>query len=54
MTKVPNLNYNEVINALRRDGWIVVRQKGHYFRCKANFSPEGFSLPDLKKIAKLR
>ena len=32
MTKVPSLNYNEVINALRRDGWIVVRQKGSHIR----------------------
>jgi len=27
MTKVPSLNYNQVIRALRRDGWVVVRQK---------------------------
>jgi len=32
MTKVPNLNYNQVIRALRRDGWVVVRQKGSHIR----------------------
>ena len=28
MSKVPNLAYDRIINALQRDGWIVVRQKG--------------------------
>lgn len=32
MTKVPNLNYGQVINALRRDGWVIVRQKGSHIR----------------------
>lgn len=32
MTKVPSLNYNHVIRALRRDGWVVVRQKGSHIR----------------------
>ncbi len=32
MTKVPSLNYNQVIRALRRDGWVVVRQKGSHIR----------------------
>ena len=32
MTKVPSLNFNEIINALRRDGWIIVRQKGSHIR----------------------
>ncbi|UJS17374.1 MAG: type II toxin-antitoxin system HicA family toxin [Candidatus Jettenia sp.] len=32
MTKVPSLNYGQVINALHRDGWIVVRQKGSHIR----------------------
>jgi hypothetical protein len=27
MTKVPSLDYEKLINALRRDGWVVVRQK---------------------------
>ena len=27
MTKVPSLNYERVVRALRRDGWFVVRQR---------------------------
>jgi len=32
MTKVPSLTFNQLINALRRDGWVVVRQKGSHAR----------------------
>ena len=32
MTKVPALGFEEVIRALRRDGWVVVRQKGSHIR----------------------
>jgi predicted RNA binding protein YcfA (HicA-like mRNA interferase family) len=32
MSKVPNANYNQVIKALQRDGWVVVRQKGSHIR----------------------
>lgn len=32
MTKVPSLNYEQVIRALRRDGWVVVRQRGSHVR----------------------
>lgn len=32
MSKVPSLDYYRVIQALRRDGWIVVRQKGSHIR----------------------
>ncbi|MBN2001154.1 type II toxin-antitoxin system HicA family toxin [candidate division KSB1 bacterium] len=32
MTKVPSLNFDKLISALRRDGWIVVRQKGSHIR----------------------
>ena len=32
MTKVPSLNYDQVIRALRRDGWVVVRQRGSHVR----------------------
>lgn len=30
--KVPSLNYDIVIKALRRDAWVVVRQKGSHIR----------------------
>jgi len=32
MTRVPGCTYQEVIRALRRDGWVVVRQKGSHIR----------------------
>ena len=32
MTKVPSLHYEQVIRALRRDGWVVVRQRGSHIR----------------------
>lgn len=32
MSKVPSLNYQEVIAALQRGGWVVVRQKGSHVR----------------------
>ncbi len=32
MSKVPSVNYDHVIRALRRDGWVVVRQKGSHIR----------------------
>ena len=32
MTKVPSLDCEKLINALRLDGWVVVRQKGSHIR----------------------
>ena len=32
MNKVSSLNYEKVIKALQRDGWVVVRQKGSHIR----------------------
>ncbi len=32
MTKVPSLHFEKVIHALRRNGWVVVRQKGSHIR----------------------
>lgn len=34
--RVPNLNYDRVINALKRDGWVVVRQRGNHIRLQKN------------------
>lgn len=36
MTKVPSLSSREIVNALRRDGWVVVRQKGSHIRLQKN------------------
>jgi len=40
MSKVPSLNYPRVINALRRDGWIVIRQKGSHIRLQKRLPDE--------------
>ena len=32
MSKVPSLNYTEILSALERDGWSAVRQKGSHIR----------------------
>ncbi len=40
MSKVPSVNYPQVINALRRDGWIVVRQKGSHIRLQKRLPDE--------------
>lgn len=32
MTKVPSLSYTQIIRALQRDGWTVVRQRGSHIR----------------------
>ncbi len=40
MSKVPSVNYLQVINALQRDGWIVVRQKGSHIRLQKRLPEE--------------
>ncbi len=32
MSKTPSLNFEKLISALRRDGWVVVRQRGSHIR----------------------
>lgn len=44
MTKVPSLNYDEVIRALRRDGWVVVRQRGSHIRLQKRLPDETLKL----------
>jgi predicted RNA binding protein YcfA (HicA-like mRNA interferase family) len=39
MSKVPSVNYEQLIRALRRDGWVVVRQKGSHIRLQKH-TPE--------------
>jgi predicted RNA binding protein YcfA (HicA-like mRNA interferase family) len=40
MTKVPVLSYEKVVNALQRDGWVVVRQKGSHIRLQKHQQDE--------------
>lgn len=40
MTKVPSLNYDEEIRALRRAGWVIVRQRGSHIRLQRHTPTE--------------
>jgi len=44
MTKVPILPYDQVIRALQRDGWVVVRQKGSHVRIQKHTPRETLKL----------
>jgi len=32
LSKVPSLNFDEIVRALERDGWVGVRQRGSHLR----------------------
>ncbi|MBW2042974.1 MAG: type II toxin-antitoxin system HicA family toxin [Deltaproteobacteria bacterium] len=40
MNKVPSLNYDKVIHALRRDGWVVVPRRGSNIGLQKNVGDE--------------
>ena len=44
MTKVPSVNYDLVIKALQRDGWVVVRQRGSHIRLQKHTATEVLKL----------
>jgi len=44
MTKVPSLPYEQIIRALQRDGWVVVRQKGSHVRLQKHTTTETLKL----------
>ena len=44
MTKVLSLNYDQVIRALKRDGWTVVRQRGSHIRLQKTVNSEIFKI----------
>ena len=44
MTKVPSLDYPKIISALRRDGWVVVRQRGSHIRLQKHLPDEMLKL----------
>lgn len=44
MSKVPSLGYEQVIRALRRDGWLVVRQRGSHIRLQKRTADETLKL----------
>ena len=44
MSKVPSVGYDKVIRALRRDGWVVVRQRGSHIRLQKHTENETLKL----------
>jgi len=40
LTKAPSLAYVEIIKALQRDGWTVVRQRGSHIRLQKRLGDE--------------
>lgn len=44
MSKVPSLSYVQIIRALQRDGWTVVRQRGSHIRMQKRFGDEVMKL----------
>jgi predicted RNA binding protein YcfA (HicA-like mRNA interferase family) len=44
MTKVPSLNSDQVVRALQRDGWVVVRQRGSHLRLQKHTRLETLKL----------
>jgi predicted RNA binding protein YcfA (HicA-like mRNA interferase family) len=44
MTKVPSVNYDKVLQALKRNGWVVVRQKGSHIRLHKRIATEVLKL----------
>jgi predicted RNA binding protein YcfA (HicA-like mRNA interferase family) len=38
VSKVPSLPYRKIVAALRRDGWVVVRQRGSHVRLQKHTS----------------
>ncbi len=44
MNKVPSLSYQQIIRALQRDGWTVVRQRGSHIRLQKRIGDEVLKL----------
>ncbi len=44
MTKTPSIGYDQVVKALQRNGWVVVRQKGSHIRLQKHTRTEVLKL----------
>ena len=44
MNKVPSLSFTQIVRALQRDGWIVVRQRGSHIRLQKHIGDEVLKL----------
>jgi predicted RNA binding protein YcfA (HicA-like mRNA interferase family) len=44
MSSVPSLSYREILRALQRDGWIVLRQRGSHIRLQKHMGQRTLKL----------
>jgi predicted RNA binding protein YcfA (HicA-like mRNA interferase family) len=44
VSKVPSLPYTQIVRALQRDGWAVVRQRGSHIKLHKRVGDEVFKL----------
>jgi len=44
VSKVPSLAYHQIIRAMQRDGWTVVRQRGSHIRLQKRVDDEVLKL----------
>jgi predicted RNA binding protein YcfA (HicA-like mRNA interferase family) len=44
MTPIPILSYREIVHALQRDGWVVVRQRGSHIRMQKHIEKRTLKL----------
>ena len=44
MRSVPGLSYREILRALQRDGWVVVRQRGSHIRLQKHLGDRTLKL----------
>ncbi len=44
MSRVPSLPYPQIVRALQRDGWVVVRQRGSHIRLQKRLRDETLKL----------
>jgi predicted RNA binding protein YcfA (HicA-like mRNA interferase family) len=42
--KTPSLNYTEILRALQRGGWVVIRQEGSHIRLRKRLPEETLNL----------
>jgi len=44
MTRIPSLDYQRIVAALQRSGWVVVRQRGSHIRLQKHLADEVLKL----------
>ena len=54
MSILPSLSYTQIIRALQRDGWLVVRQRGSHIRMQKHAGDEvlKITIPAHKPVKK--